>query len=365
MIIGVAREIKSHEYRVGLTPEGVRQLRVDGHRVLVEHGAGVGSGYDDASYAAAGGEPVDRATLFGSAELLIKIKEPLPTEYDLLREGQILFTYLHLAPNRPLTDFLLARGVTAFAYETLVRDGGTPLLTPMSEVAGRMAPLIGSYYLQRFLGGCGILPTGIPGVRPARAVILGAGTVGRNAACTAVGLGMETVVLNRGPERLRALEQEFHSRIRTGFMTSAALDKEIVEADLVIGALYATGGRTPVVVDRQMLAGMRRGAVIVDVAIDQGGCAETSHPTTHDDPVFKVDGILHYCVANMPGAYPHTSTVALTSVTLPYVRQLARSGVEEALRSSPELRSALNVHGGEITHPALLASRTQLPGGTH
>ena len=299
---------------------------------------------------------MDRAALFDSAELLVKIKEPLPAEYDLLRQGQMLFTYLHLAPNRPLTDALLTRGVTAFAYETLEKDGATPLLTPMSEIAGRMAPLIGSYYLQRFLGGKGLLPTGIPGVRPARTLIIGAGIVGRNAACTSVGLGMETVLLNRGPERLRAIEHEFHARVKTGFLNDSALQEEISLADIVVGALYATGGRTPVVIDRQMLSAMRQGGVIVDVAIDQGGCVETSRPTTHDDPVFTADGIIHYCVANMPGAYPHTSTVALTSVTLPYIRQLAQLGSDEAIRVSPELRTALNIRQGEIMHPALAAS---------
>lgn len=357
MIIGVAREIKTHEYRVGLTPDGVRQLVRDGHRVLVEYYAGVGSGYDDDLYRAAGGEAVSRAELFGTAELLIKIKEPLPGEYDLLRHGQILFTYLHLAPNRPLTELLLTRGVTAFAYETLEKDGTTPLLTPMSEIAGRMAPLIGSYYLQRFLGGSGRLPSGIPGVRPARIVIVGAGTVGRNAASTAVGLGMETVILNRGPDRLRAIEHEFHAAVRTLFLNDTTLREEISLADIVIGALYARGDRTPVVISREMLAGMRRGGVIVDVAIDQGGCVETSRPTPHDDPVFDVDGIIHYCVTNMPGAYPYTSTLALTSATLPYIRQLARLGTVEALKVSPELKSALNVHGGEIMYPVLAASR--------
>ncbi len=355
MIIGVAKEIKSHEYRVALTPQGVSQLVRDGHRVLVEHDAGVGSGYGDELYKASGGEPTDRTIVFGKSELLVKIKEPLPEEFELL-QGQILFTFLHLAPNRPLTDLLLARGVTAFAYETLEKDGGTPLLTPMSEVAGRMAPIIGSYYLQRFLGGNGLLPTGIPGVRPARTLIIGAGIVGRNAARTSVGMGMETVVLNRGPERLRALEHEFHSRVRTGFLSDATLREEIGMADIVVGALYATGGRTPAVIDRQLLTAMRQGGVIVDVAIDQGGCAETSRPTTHDEPVFTVDGIIHYCVANMPGAYPHTSTIALTSVTLPYIRQLAQLGIDDALRVSPELRTALNIRQGEIMHPALAAS---------
>ena len=356
MIIGAPKEVKTHEYRVALTPQGVGQLVRDGHRVLVEHTAGAGSGYEDELYRSAGGELVNRATLFDLAELLVKIKEPLPGEFDLLRHGQILFTYLHLAANRPLTDLLLSRGVTAFAYETLEQDGGTPLLTPMSEIAGRMAPLIGSYYLQRFLGGNGLLPTGVPGVRPARALIIGAGIVGRNAARTAVGMGIDTLILNRGAERLREMEHEFHSSVRTGFLSNTTLLDEIARADIVVGGLYAKGGRTPVVIDRQMLTVMQRGTVIVDVAIDQGGCAETSRPTNHDDPVFEIDGIIHYCVANMPGAYPHSSTIALTSATLPYIRLLAQLGAEEAVKLSPELKTALNVCRGAIVHPALAAS---------
>jgi len=355
MIIGVPKEIKPFEYRVALTPHGVGQLVGDGHRVLVECDAGVGSGYGDELYRSAGGELVNSATLFDGAEMLVKVKEPLPEEFGLLRRGQVLFTYLHLAANPALIAYLLEQGVTAFAYETLEKNGATPLLTPMSEVAGRMAPLVGGYCLQRFLGGSGLLPTGIPGVRPARMLIIGAGIVGRNAVRTSVGMGMETVVLNRGPERLRALEQEFHSAVRTGFLDDTSLREEICAADIVVGALYAKGDRTPVVIGRQLLAGMRRGAVIVDVAIDQGGCAETSRPTTHADPVFSVDGIIHYCVANMPGAYPHTSTIALTSVTLPYIRRLAQLGVDEALRVSPELVTALNVRQGEVIHPALAA----------
>jgi len=353
MIIGVAREIKPREYRVGLTPRGVKELVRDGHRVLVENEAGVGSGYSDEQYIKAGGEMADRETLFGEAELLIKIKEPLPAEFALLRSGQILFTYLHLAPNRQLTELLLQRGVTAFAYETLEKDGEYPLLTPMSEIAGRMAPLIGSYYLQHFLGGNGILPSGIAGVRPARALIIGAGTVGRNAVCTSVGLGMETIVLNRGTERLRLLEREFHSGIRSGILSDEPLLEELSRADMVVGGLYARGGRTPVIIERKHLAVMQQGAVLVDVAIDQGGIAATSRPTTHDDPVFTIDGIIHYCVANMPGAYPRTSTLTLTDATLPYIRLLARLGADEAVRQSPELGSALNIVRGEIIHPAL------------
>ena len=353
MIIGVAREIKSHEYRVGLTPAGVRQLCQDGHQVLVETEAGVGSGFDDGEYRRAGGMITNRAELFREAALIVKVKEPLPAEYDLLRPGQMLFTYLHLAPNRSLTDLLLDRQVTAFAYETLERDGRKPLLAPMSEIAGRMAPLVGSFYLQRPHGGIGLLPSGIPGVLPARALIIGAGIVGAGAAAVAAGIGMATVVLNRGVERLQQLDQQFGSRVRTRILDDEALRDELAAADLVIGALYATGGRTPVLISRDLLATMKTGAVIVDVAIDQGGCCATSRPTTHDDPVFSVDGIIHYCVANMPGAYPRTSTQALATATIPYIRLLARLGLDEALRTSPELASALNIRDGAIVHPGL------------
>jgi alanine dehydrogenase len=356
MIVGVAREIKVQEYRVGLTPAGARQLAGDGHIVLVEHDAGVGSGFDDDDYASAGATLVTRLELFTRSELLIKVKEPLPAEYELLRPEQILFTYLHLAPNRPLTDLLLNRCVTAFAYETLEEAGGTPLLTPMSEIAGRMAPLVGAFYLQRPHGGNGLLPCGVPGVPPARALILGAGVVGQGAARIAMGLGMETIVLNRGSERLRQLDGQYHGMIQTRILNDDTLEEELRRADLVIGALYATGGRTPVLITRERLDCLRRGTVIVDVAIDQGGCAASSRPTTHDEPIFTVDGILHYCVANMPGAYPRTSTLALTNATLPYIRQLARHNVEAALRSSPPLSTALNIRAGAIVHPALAAA---------
>ena len=356
MIVGVAREIKVQEYRVGLTPAGARQLVGDGHTVLVEHGAGVGSGFDDDAYARVGATPVARKELFACSELLIKVKEPLPAEYELLRPQQILFTYLHLAPNRPLTNVLLERGLTAFAYETLEEEGLTPLLTPMSEIAGRMAPLVGAFYLQRPQGGSGLLPCGVPGVPPARALILGAGVVGQGAARSAVGLGMETIVLNRGSDRLREIDRQFHGTIQTRILNDDSLEEELRRADLVIGALYVTGGRTPVLITRELLLCMRLGTMIVDVAIDQGGCAASSHPTSHDDPIFVVDGILHYCVANMPGAYPRTSTLALTNVTLPYIRQLAKLGVDESLRTSPALTTALNLHAGVILHPALAAA---------
>ena len=356
MIIGLAREIKAQEYRVAMTPEGVGQLEQDGHRVLVEQGAGLGSGFTDEDYRQAGGMVVERHTLFAEAELLVKVKEPLPGEYDLLRSGQILFTYLHLAPNRQLTDLLLERRVTAFAYETLEKDGQKPLLTPMSEIAGRMAPLVGSFYLQRPLGGNGILPCGVVGVSPARALIIGAGAVGRGAARIAGGIGMATVVLNRGMERLRAIKQEFGETVQTRVLDDGSLTEELAAADLVIGALYATGSRTPVIVTRDMLSQMKQGAVIVDVAIDQGGCVATSRPTTHDTPVFSVGGIIHYCVANMPGAYPRTSTQALARATLPYIRQLANQGIDEAVRVSPELASALNLRDGSIIHQGLATS---------
>jgi alanine dehydrogenase len=356
MIVGVAREIKVQEYRVGLTPAGARQLTQDGHLVLVEHDAGIGSGFNDAAYAAAGATLVARNDLFNRSELLIKVKEPLLAEYELLRPEQILFTYLHLAPNRPLTNLLLERGLTAFAYETLEEAGRTPLLTPMSEIAGRMAPLVGAFYLQRPHGGNGLLPCGIPGVLPARALILGAGVVGQGAARIAIGLGMETIVLNRGSERLREIDRQFRDTVRTRILNDDALEEELCRADLVIGALYAIGGRTPVLIDRERLRRMQQGAVIVDVAIDQGGCAASSHPTTHDDPVFAIEGILHYCVANMPGAYPRTSTLALTNATLPYLRQLAAQGVDIALRTSPPLATALNLRAGTIIHPALSAA---------
>lgn len=356
MIVGVAREIKVQEYRVSMTPQGVRQLTRDGHQVLVEQGAGLGSGFDDNEYQRAGARVVDRMTLFGDSELIVKVKEPLPAEYDLLRAGQVLFTYLHLAPNHQLTELLLERRVTAFAYETLEKDGQKPLLAPMSEIAGRMAPMIGCFYLQRPEGGNGVLPCGVPGVRPARAVIIGAGTVGAGAARIAAGIGMETVVLNRGIERLRDIDQAFKGVVRSRILDDDSLQEEVATADIVVGALYATGGRTPLFITRDMLAGMKPGAVIVDVAIDQGGCAETSHPTTHDKPVFSVDGIIHYCVANMPGAYPRTSTLALANATLPYIRTLARLGVDEAVQVSPQLASALNIKGGEVIHQGVAAS---------
>ncbi|WP_298435170.1 alanine dehydrogenase [Geobacter sp.] len=353
MIIGVPKEIKSHEYRVGLTPAGVGELVRAGHRLLVEPGAGEGSGFSNDDYRQAGGELCGRSELFERAELVVKVKEPLPEEYGLLREGQALFTYLHLAPNRPLAEVLLAKKVTGLAYETIEKEGTLPLLAPMSEVAGRMAPLVGAFHLQRVHGGTGLLPGGVPGVRPARALILGAGVVGSGAARVCVGLGMEAVVLNRGVERLQRLDELFSGRVRTVVLNRDALREELRQADLVVGALLVPGGRTPLLIDREMLGTMKRGAVLVDVSIDQGGCAATSRPTTHDDPVYEVDGVIHYTVANMPGAFPRTSTLALTNATLPYVKALAGRGIEGALRADPVLAGALNTWRGAVAHPAL------------
>ncbi len=353
MIIGVPKEIKAEEFRVALTPAGAAELTDDDHQVLIESKAGAGSGFSDEEYRAAGAVITDREALFRKAEMIVKVKEPVKQEYDLLREGGAIFTYLHLAPNRELTDLLLRKKITGLAYETLDKDGSLPLLAPMSEVAGRMATLMGACFLQKFKGGSGVLATGVGGVKPGRAVILGAGVVGLNAARVAVGLGMETVVLNKGEERLRRIDEIFLGRVETLNLTRQAVAEEIRDADIVVGAILVPGGRTPVFITREMLGTMRRGSVIVDVSVDQGGCVETTRPTTHDDPVYEVDGIVHYCVANMPGAYPRTSTLALTNATLPYVKLLAGMGIEKAIRDDPAVRSALNTHQGKIMNSAL------------
>lgn len=356
MVIGVPKEIKKEEYRVGMTPSGIAELKRDGHTLLVETGAGAGSGFSDEEYRAAGAEVADRDPLFRKAELIVKVKEPVAAEYALLREGQILFTYLHLAPNRELTGVLLGRKVAGFAYETLEKNGGLPLLLPMSEIAGRMAPLMGAVYLQKIHGGEGVLPTGTVGVKPAKAVVLGAGVVGTNAARISTGIGMETVVVDKSTERLQRIDELFLGRVKTVPVTAHAVREEVRDADIVIGAILVPGGRTPLLITREMLPTMRRGAVIIDVAVDQGGCVETSRPTTHDNPVYMVEGVLHYAVANMPGAYPRTSTFALTNSTLPYIRMLADCGVEGAVREDAPLRSALNTYQGEIMNEALAES---------
>jgi alanine dehydrogenase len=353
MIIGVPKEIKTEEYRVSMTPDGVREIKRFGNAVLVEAGAGAGSGFSDEEYLAADADIVDRTTLFLRSDLIVKVKEPLPEEFDLLRDSQAVFTYLHLAPNRRLTELLLRKKITGLAYETLEKDRLLPLLAPMSEIAGRMAPIVAAHFLQRQKGGSGILPTGATGVKPARVAILGAGTVGTNAARIALGMGMEVLVMNKTMDRLKAVDDLFPGRVETLPLTPRTVEQEVRSADIVIGAVLVPGGRTPVFITRKMLGTMRPGSVIVDVSVDQGGCCETSRPTTHADPVFAVDGIIHYCVANMPGAYPRTSALALTNATLPYIKELAIRGVEKAIETDPAIASAVNTWRGEIRNKAL------------
>lgn len=356
MIIGVPKEIKRHEYRVGVTPLGADELKKDGHTVLVETGAGEGSGFSDEEYLQVDADVVDRDVLFKKSELIVKVKEPVPSEYNLIKEEQTIFTYLHLAPNHELIELLLNKRVTAIGYETLQKDGGLPLLYPMSEIAGRMSPLIGSYYLQRIHGGRGILVTGAVGVMPAKVLILGAGVVGTNAARICAGLGMDVTVMNRGIDRLQKIDEIFMGRLKTLPLIPHILNEEIRNADIVIGAILVPGGRTPTLISKDMLKTMKRGSVIIDVSVDQGGCVETSRPTTHDSPVYEIEGIIHYMVANMPSAYPRTSTLALTNATLPYIKLIARKGIERAIREEREIKSAVNTYRGKIVHKALAES---------
>ncbi len=353
MIIGVPKEIKTREYRVAITPAGVEELKHEGHTVLLETGAGEGSGFSDGQYLEADADVVDRQTVFSKADLIVKVKEPIASEYDLLRTGCAIFTFLHLASNQELTQLLLRKGITAFGYETLQKGNVLPLLVPMSAIAGRMAPLMGAYYLQRPHGGTGVLPMGMAGVKPAKTVILGAGTVGFNAARVCAGIEMETVVINKSIERLERLNEVFIGKVRTLPLSFYNVREEIRDADIVIGAILIPGGKTPIIITRDMLGTMKKGSVIVDVSVDQGGCAETSRPTTHDDPVYETDGILHYMVANMPGAYPRTSTMALTNVTLPYIKTIAARGIEKTINEDPVIRSSINIYGGEILHKEL------------
>jgi alanine dehydrogenase len=352
MKVGVPREIKIQEYRVGLTPTAVREYVAAGHEVLVQAGAGAGLGADDAAYLAAGARLVDSAAaVFAAADMIVKVKEPQPAEWKMLRPGQILFTYLHLAPDRELTLGLLASGCIAVAYETVTDDtGGLPLLAPMSEIAGRLAVEAAAFALRTPAGGKGLLLGGVPGVAPARVVVLGGGVVGSHAARMAAGLGAEVTVLDRSLPRLRQLDDQFTGRVRTRYSTGDSVEEEVLAADVVIGAVLVPGASAPRLVTRPMLARMRPRSVLVDVAIDQGGCFETSRATTHDDPIFLVDGILHYCVANMPGAVPATSSHALGHATLPFGLALAAEG-EAALARDPHLRAGLNVHRGRLTCP--------------
>ncbi len=355
MRVGVPAEIKPDEHRVAITPAGVREMAEHGHEVLVEAGAGSGSAISDAEYEAQGARIVPgAASVFSEAEMVIKVKEPQPAEVEMLRPGQLLFTYLHLAPDPELTRGLCESGATCVAYET-VEDarGRLPLLAPMSEIAGKIATQAGAFMLEKPLGGRGILLGGVPGVAAANVMVIGGGVVGMNAAFIAIGMGADVFVFDKSIDRLRELEADFAGSCSTVYSTTLAVEEMLPRADLVIGAVLVHGARAPFVVRREQLALMKPGAVLVDVAIDQGGCFETSHPTTHRDPTFEVDGITHYCVANMPGAVPITSTHALTNATLPYAIALADEGVAGAIRRDPGLRPGVNVAAGAVTHPAV------------
>ena len=351
MRIGCPKEIKNHEYRVGLTPGSVREYIAHGHEVIVESGAGAGIGADDNAYRSAGAAIAKTASeVFEKADMIVKVKEPQPSEWVQLREGQILYTYLHLAPDPEQTRGLLESGVTAVAYETVTDDrGGLPLLAPMSEVAGRLAIQAGATALQKAHGGRGVLLGGVPGVLPGKVAVIGGGVVGLNAAKMAVGLGADVTIIDRSIPRLRQLDDIFNGRVHTRYSTVEALEEECFSADCVVGAVLIPGAAAPKLVSREMLSGMKKGAVLVDVAIDQGGCFETSKATTHAEPTYEVDGIIHYCVANMPGAVPVTSAHALNNATLHYVLQLADKGLK-ALADNPHLRNGLNVHRGRVTN---------------
>ena len=358
MRIGVPKEIKVHEYRVGLVPTSVRELTERGHEVVVETGAGAGIGCGDEVYRAAGAAIApDAAAVFEAADMVVKVKEPQPGEIPMLREGQVLFTYLHLAPDPEQTKGLLESGCTAIAYETVTGPGGTlPLLQPMSEVAGRLAAQVAARFLEKPEGGAGILLGGVPGVSPARAVVLGAGNVGGNAMRMLLGLGARVTVVNKTLPRLIEIEDRYGALVTTRVATVEAIEECVIDSDLVIGAVLVVGAAAPKLVTRDMVRRMREGSVIVDVAIDQGGCCETSRPTTHADPVYTVDGVTHYCVANMPGAVPRTSAFALNNVTLPFVLALADKGWRRALAQDPGLMAGLNVHAGRITNEAVAHS---------
>lgn len=358
MRIGVPKEVKVHEYRVGLTPGGVRELVAAGHEVSVESRAGEGIGMGDAEYVAAGGRILSSAAeVFAAAELVIKVKEPQLAECRMLKQGQVLFTYLHLAADKAQAEALVASGATAIAYETVTApDGSLPLLTPMSEVAGRMSVQVGATSLQKANGGFGVLLGGVPGVAPAKVVILGGGVSGTHAAEMATGLRADVTIVDRSSKRLRELAQQFGSSAKTVYSTADAIERLTLDADLVIGAVLVPGAAAPKLVTRAMVKRMKAGAVLVDIAIDQGGCFETSRPTTHSDPTYVVDGVIHYCVTNMPGAVPRTSTFALTNATLPYVKSLADFGWQQAIARDSGLAQGLNVHEGKLTHEAVAAA---------
>ncbi|OHC79798.1 MAG: alanine dehydrogenase [Rhodoferax sp. RIFCSPLOWO2_12_FULL_60_11] len=355
MLVGLPKEIKNHEYRVGLTPASVRELSTHGHQVLVQRGAGADIGLSDAQYEAAGATlALDAATVFAQVEMIVKVKEPQPQECAMLRPGQILYTYLHLAPDPEQAAALIKSGAVCIAYETITGPGGgLPLLAPMSEVAGRMAVQAGAAHLEKSKGGLGILLGGVPGVPAAHVVIIGAGVVGTHALQMAVGMGARVTVLDKSVDRLRQLDLVFGNRINTVYSSAHSVEETVLDADLVIGGVLIPGAAAPKLVTRSMIARMKKGAVVVDVAIDQGGCFETSHATTHTEPTFMVDGVVHYCVANMPGAVARTSTFALNNATIAHAVALADKGWKQALRDDPHLKNGLNVANGHVTYEAV------------
>jgi len=354
MKIGVAKEIKADEYRVALTPAGARELVQRGHDVIVERAAGEGSAFSDTTYEAVGARLVSVDDVWSESELLLKVKEPVESEYGRLREGLVLFTYLHIAADEPLTRALVESGITAVAYETVETDQrALPLLAPMSEIAGRLAAQAGAYFLEKPLGGRGLLLGGVPGVAPGRVVVIGGGIVGYNSAVIALGLGANVTILERSIDRMRHLDEILSGRVSLVMSSTLQIEESVAEADVVIGAVLIPGARAPKLITREMLRAMKAGAVFCDVAIDQGGCAETSRPTTHSEPVYEVEGVTHYCVANMPGAVPITSTKALTNATLPYVEEIAEHGLAEAVARDPALARGVNVLDGHVTYEAV------------
>ncbi len=355
MLIGVPKEIKNHEYRIGLTPAGARELTAAGHQVVIQRDGGAAIGLTDDLYEKCGAQIIDTAEeIFAKAEMIIKVKEPQPNECAMLREGQLLYTYLHLAPDPEQTAALVKSGCTAIAYETVTdKKGGLPLLAPMSEVAGRMSIQAGAHALERAQGGIGVLLGGVPGVKPAQVLVIGGGVVGINAARMAMGMNANVTILDRSLERLKYLDELYGDRLNTIYSTREAIEEALPEVDLIIGAVLIPGAAAPKLVTRQDLSMMRQGTVLVDVAIDQGGCFETSKATTHQHPTYEVDGVIHYCVANMPGGVARTSTFALTNATLPFALQLARKGAKQAMLDDPHLLNGLNVHAGKITYEAV------------
>ena len=362
MLVGVPKEIKNNENRVAMTPAGVHELTQRGHKVLIEKSAGVGSGFSDDDYKKAGAEiALDAAKVWAEAEMIVKVKEPIEPEYKLMRKGQVLFTYLHLAASRPCTDALLASGTTAIAYETVQIGRSLPLLQPMSEVAGRLSAQIGAFQLMKTQGGLGVLVGGVPGTPRAKVVVIGGGVAGTEAAYVANGMGADVVVIDLSLPRLREIEERFNGEVQTRVSTSYEIAEQLADADLVIGSVLIPGEKAPKLVTDEMVKGMKPGSVLVDIAIDQGGCFEHSRPTTHDEPTFAVHQSIYYCVANMPGAVPNTSTRALTNATLPYVIALAHKGWKQALKDDAALALGLNTHEGKVTHPAVAHAFEELP----